>query len=154
MKSQKLFVITVSICLLAVFVAGPAYSSSFPETKDEFCTEVANDSVNAISEISEATADMADCVDEYSDCTDGLFTDSRVECLSDGLNCVNWANSDQEQACASFANDFDRAYTRALRQSRNNGTEDLFLGWLNSSQSQSCLQPAHVITATCAGVIN
>jgi hypothetical protein len=156
MKAQKPCLIAAIVCLLVVFFSGFAYAESLGEIIDEFCIEVLEDSVDALEEEREASADLVECVDEFANCVDGgLFGgDSVPECINEGFQCTSFAQRDQLQACDHYASDFELAYDRAVRQAIRSDVENGFQLWLNSPASQECLRPAVTVSAVCAEVID
>ena len=54
MKTQKLIVIAAIVCLLTVFVSGPAYAQDRAEAAAiwaEFCEEIDNDAEKALRDL-------------------------------------------------------------------------------------------------------
>jgi hypothetical protein len=150
MKAQKMLVIVASVCLLAVFVSGPAYAlSPLTEIILSFCEEVAKDAGEAVHELEEAAGDLADCPDEYDNCQGGAVNHDTAYCIDKLFTCIEFAVTDGQQACIAFQKHFADSYTDAMRQARRNGVEDRFMNWIEN-YGEDCLAPAVEVSSLCA----
>ena len=124
MKIQKLLVITASVCLLAVFVCGPAYAQE-EEIIAEYLAEFQENSSEALGELDDVSGDLRECYRELDDCSSGR-SQGLVECLGDFIPCVSRESRDKDRACTSFLREFKRDYRGASRDARREGVEEDF----------------------------
>lgn len=158
MKTQKLIVIAAIVCLLAVFLAGPAYAQDeAEEIWAEFCEEIEHDADKALEDLADANDDLAECLPDFRECRTGEGfgrADSLVECLDEGNTCTSRANDDKEKACSEFAEDLEDAWKDAMRQADLNDVEDEFEDILEDPANpdlRECLRPAERVFSVCAG---
>jgi len=137
-----------------VGASGPAQAGEARDIIADFCETVANEAVDALEKLGNAAGDLAECTEEFGDCRDGgLFgNDPLVECLADGIECTARAAEDKAQACGEFVTDFEKAYERALRQSRREGVEDKVQDFFNSPgwPRRFCLRQAIKVGKVCS----
>lgn len=154
MKNQKLHLVITSVFLFAVFGFGPAYAQGpLAPIKSDFCIAVAEISLDAASELGEATKDAADCLVEFEDCRSGRFGRDPTNCINEYARCNNFANRDQEQACDRFSEEFLDLYNDTLRESSFLNLEFRFMRWANSNaRARECLEPAVSMYEACAGL--
>ena len=159
MKFQKLIVIAASLCLLAVFVTGPAYAQDRIEAMeiwDEFCEEIVNDAEKAFRDLADANDDLDKCFPDFVDCRTGEGfgrADSLVDCLADGNTCTSRANEDEAKACSEFAEDLEDAWKDALRRADIKDVEGALERYLNDPNPTLgvCFRPARQVFRVCAG---
>ena len=152
MKIQKLLVIAASVCLLAVFVSGPAYARSPLEIAQEFCDEVDDAAEEATEELAEAAGDLQECREDVQDCSGGFINREPVECIRDFNQCVDRAYEDAAQACRAFQRRLEDAYDDALRRARrqNQRTERRVQTLLANRLREECFAEAVAISRRCA----
>ncbi len=156
MKYQKLFLITAAVCLLAVFLAGPAQAQLQPIVIN-YCVEVADSNGQALEELAEGNLEMLACVEEYGQCLDGLFGDFS-RCFKDYGQCIARANSDQMRACEVLLREVAGDTRRVEREARRDGVEDEYLDWWEGNSSveptrDECLDTTQVIALACGEII-
>ena len=155
MKLKKMLSSVTAACLLAVFIPGTAQADPpLPGIIAEFCSEVLRDADDALDELGEASRDLLNCGDEFEDCQRGLLNNGPVSCLIEIVNCADNANQDATQACNFFSNQLGDAYEDTLREARRAGpgVEGRFQEWLLTERGRACLQPAVIVTSTCAEI--
>ena len=159
MKSQKLIVIAAIVCLLAVFVSGPAYAQEdLPEIIIEFCEEILNDAEKANRDLDKANEDGGKCRGDFVDCRTGEgfgTSNSLVECLDESTTCTNRAIEDKLKACSEFSEDLEDAYEDAARRADRKDVEEEFEEWLEtpSAARRYCLLPSIQVFRRCTGQI-
>ena len=161
MKILKVLAIAASVCLLAVFVSGSAYTQQdddeLQQIIDQFCEDVLQIAQGARDELTEAINDKLNCVEEFHQCRTGEGfgrADTLADCLNDGNRCTSRANDDLADACREFSLEFKDSYGDANRRARRNDVEDGFVDWLNtpSPERRACLRPAIRVSKVCAGL--
>jgi hypothetical protein len=153
MKSLKLVIIAAIGCMSVVFISGSAHAQLLGII-DDYCAEVARGADEALGELGEATADLADCYDEFDDCMSGIFGSDPVECIGDYGQCINRAENDLRRACSEFLRDFRGDTRRAERSARREGVRREFQDWINgdSDSRNECLDSAFAASLVCAGL--
>jgi hypothetical protein len=147
----KVLVTIASAALLAVFFSGPV-QAQVEDVIDDYCREVARDADEAVDELEEGQRDLEDCVVEFEDCLNGIFSDDPVDCIQEYSSCISFGQRDQVQVCAEFLREFKFATRDALRTARRKDVEAEFFVWFYSSASDECLDPAKGVALVCAGI--
>ena len=154
MKSLKLVIIAVIGCMSVVFISGSAHAQpqSLPGIIANYCVEVAEGAGEALGELDEASADLADCYDEFDDCMSGLFGSDPVKCIQNYNQCINRAENDLRRACSGFLTELRGDTRRAERDARRHQVLFEFRQWLNgdSDSRNQCMAPAFAASLTCA----
>jgi hypothetical protein len=120
---------------------------------DEYCTELAQATEEAVRELGNASRDLGECVDEFDDCLGGLFDKDPVKCIRDYGQCIQFGNNDLNHTCTEFLHEFRRETKQAERKADREDVEDEFLLWIQSEHSDVCLAPAVDVAVLCAGIV-
>ena len=158
MKTQKLIVIAAIVCLLAVFVSGPAYAQGgLPKIIAEFCEEIDKDAEKANDDLDKANENRGECREDFVDCRTGggLGTaNSLFECLEASSTCTKRAIEDKLKACSEFSEDLEDAYEDATRLTSRKD-EKAFEEWLDTPgpERRNCLLTSIQVFRRCVGRI-
>ena len=146
----------VAVCLFIALLPESAQAQdSMGQVKTEFCEDVSSASNEALDDLSEATADLADCAVEFEDCGSGVFNSNPASCLVEFLQCTSEANQDQGNACEWFARRLGSTFLEAMRDARQvdpEKGEQRFLNFLDRNNGQQCLEPARLTASLCAAL--
>ncbi len=152
MKTSRLLVVALSVCLAAVFFSGSAYADPpLPEIIADFCEEVSLAAADTQEELFEAKFDAAGCGGGYGDCRAGLFNNDLATCIARYVDCGDEALGEAANACSDFSEELIDAYDDALRRARREGpgVERRFQDFIENS-SEVCLAPAVNVATRCA----
>ncbi len=152
MKTLKLNVIAASVCLLAVFISGPAQAQEVGIIAD-YCAEIEQNVADTLEELRAASRDLEECSDDFNACLSGrgLFDDP-VDCIQDSRRCNRFGENGQRQACHAFVLEFGNDTRRAMRSAERQDVEVEFLSWYfgDSPGRNECINPAEVTSELCA----
>ena len=156
MTIQRYISFIATACLLIVLLPESSRAQdSIGDVKAEFCSDVSEESNEALDDLSEATLDLADCAVEFDDCGSGLFDSDPVSCLVEFFQCTGEANQDQQRACDFFARRLENTFEEAMQDARQADPEKgerRFLRFLNRRAGQQCLEPAALSATLCGGL--
>ena len=150
MKFMKLFSSGAVICLLAVFLLGPAQADNANDIILEFCSDTQRLIDDTLDDISRNADDALECFDDLDRCQNRADdAKDSVECVGRFSRCTERAMRDGEQACSHFLRGFRDAYADAARKARRKNVEDEVL---DSPATQQCLGDSLDVVRLCAGL--
>ena len=128
MKTQKLFVIVASVCLLVVFVSGSAYAQDdLDQIIAEYLAEYQKNLDETTRELNDITSDLRDCFDDLERCErDADDGREQANCFRDFAQCLAREGRDKQGTCTDFLREFQRDYRSSSRDARRADVEDEF----------------------------